>query len=656
MSLWKRNSRLCLILSLITLISFVFPAATLANSSPTITRLAGVDRYETASQIAVSGWSQSNYAVLAFGGDYPDALSAAPLAKKFDAPILLTDTGSLPTTTKQTLLDLHVKNVKIIGGTAVISQAVESELQTMGLQTTRIYGIDRYATAIQVAQQVSPNPSTLFVVTGEDYPDALSVGSIASLKQSPIILVPHDVIPDVVKNYIATLNISKTYIVGSSDIISDQVAQQFPNAERIPGADKYARNIAVNQLFNTDFKSDSVCLATGEGFADALTGTAFCAKLSEPLVLINTDSPTNTRSYYEQRFTKASKVYVFGGTGIIPESVITDLNSFSSANTSGQETLKLSDFTKVGTTTATFKYQVLDQTGKDITSTVPATQLSAVASVKSSISLDPSKGIGTITYNSSSDVDKPITITLVDLNTGRVVSYDSSSADAAANGNTIIGNRRTLSLSNFSKTGATTATFKFQVLDENGKDITSTVPAAQLSAVASVSSSITLDPSKGLGTITYNSSSDTNKPIITLVDLITGRVVSLDTSSSTGPSSSPAPANNSTSGNPSPSQYSDQKVSKITINSTKLATTPADGNNTVGYATYIVTDQYGADITNTYLANNIQFTSNVGTITARNGLIQLRFFSNINPLSLTNVTITGVDSNSNVTTTATLSL
>ncbi|WP_088228949.1 cell wall-binding repeat-containing protein [Desulfosporosinus sp. FKB] len=661
MSLRIRNSRLCIILSLITLISLVFPAATLANSSPTITRLAGIDRYETAAQIASSGWSQSNYAILAFGGDYPDALSAAPLAKKYDAPILLTTTSSLPSATKQTLLDLQVKNVVIIGGTAVISQEVESELQTMGLETTRVYGIDRYATAIQVAQQVTSDPSTLFVVTGEDYPDALSVGSIAAIKQSPIILVPHDAIPDVVKNYISTLNISKTYIVGDSDIISDQVAQQFPNAERISGADKYARNIAVNQLFNTDFKADSICLATGEGFADALTGTAFCANLSEPIVLINTDSPATTRSYYQQRFTNASKVYVFGGTGIIPESVITNLNSSNSANgnTSNQETLKLSDFTKVGTTTATFKYQVLDQTGKDITSTVPATQLSAVASLKSSIILDPSKGIGTITYNSSSDVDKPIIITLVDLNTGRLVSYNSSSTNTTSNGDSIIGNNRILGLSNFSKVGATTATFKYLVLDETGKDITSTVPAAQLSAVTSVSSSITLDPSKGIGTITYTSSSNTDKPIITLVDLITGRVVSLDTSSSTSASSSSsytAPANNSTSGNQSSSQYSDQKVSKITINSTKLGIPLPYGSQRVGYATYTVYDQYGADITSTSLANNIQFTSNVGTITAKRGLITLSFFSNINPESLTNVTISGVDSTSNVTTTATLSL
>ncbi|WP_053006279.1 hypothetical protein [Desulfosporosinus acididurans] len=210
-------------------------------------------------------------------------------------------------------------------------------------------------------------------------------------------------------------------------------------------------------------------------------------------------------------------------------------------------------------------------------------------------------------------------------------------------------------MSSFSKVGTTTATFNYQVLDESGKDITSTVPAAQLSAVTSVSSSITLDPNKGLGTITYNSASDSDKSIIiTLVDLTTGNVATLDSSSGAG--SYTAPANNSASEVSSSNQYSDQKVSKIAINSTKLGIPLPYGNQRVGYATYTVYDQYGADITSTSLANNIQFTSNVGTITAKRGLITLSFFSNINSESLTNITITGVDSNSNVTTTATLTV
>ena len=302
--------------------------------SPIVTRLAGVDRYETASQIAKSGWPQSDYAIIAFGENYTDALSSAPLAKKYNAPILLTTSSNLTSTTKQTLIDLQVKNVFIIGGTGVIFASVESELQTMGIITTRIFGNDKYDTAIKVAQQITTTtttPSTIFVVTGEDYPDALSVASIASIKQIPIILVPNDSIPDSVKNYISSINVSKTYVIGYSDIISDNVFKQFPNAERILGSDKYARNIAVNQLFNSDFKSENICVATGEGFADALTSTTYCAKISEPIILINNDSPTNTKCYYRQRLSNASNVYVFGGTGIIPDSVMQNLNTYNAS-------------------------------------------------------------------------------------------------------------------------------------------------------------------------------------------------------------------------------------------------------------------------------------------------------------------------------------
>jgi serine protease Do len=119
---------------------------TYASTSPTITRLAGQTRYDTASAIAKQGWTQSDYAILAFGENYPDALASAPLAKKYNSPVLLTNTSHLPDVTKQTLLDLKVKNVFIVGGTAVISTTVESELQSVGISSTRIAGIDKYET------------------------------------------------------------------------------------------------------------------------------------------------------------------------------------------------------------------------------------------------------------------------------------------------------------------------------------------------------------------------------------------------------------------------------------------------------------------------------------------------------------------------------
>lgn len=577
MSLKRKITSLFL---LITTFTLLFPVLTFASPSPTVTRLAGIDRYETAAQIAKAGWSQSDYAILASGENYPDALSAAPLARKYNAPILLTTSGSLPSITKQTLADLHVKKVLLIGGTGVISASAESELQSMGINSTRIFGNDRYETAIKVAQQITTTPSALFVVTGEDYSDALSVAPIAALKQIPIILVPNDSMPDSVKSYIASSNeVSKTYVMGYSDIISDKVINQFPNTERILGSDKYARNIAVSQAFNSDFKTESVCIATGEGFADALTGTAYSAGLAGPIILVNNDSPANTKDYYQQRLAHAGHVYVFGGTGRISDSVLQNLNT--SNNTSA----------------------------------------------------DPNNN------KNPENPENPV-----------------SPADET---------HRTITLSHLAKSGPTTATFKYQILNSSGTDITSTIPVSQLSAVASsIKSSVVLNPSDGTGTITFNSPSDLDQPIIlTLLDLTNGTLVSLNSTSPSGTSTytyntlpqTPVPAP----GVSSPNGHTDLKVSKITIDSTKIAfdLTNPDGTGKVGYATYDVYDQYGENISYSDLARNLTFKSKSGTIIIHAiGLLKMTLNSDIDPATLTEVTIEGSDLTSGVSTSATLTV
>lgn len=96
-----------------------------------------------------------------------------------------------------------------------------------------------------------------------------------------------------------------------------------------------------------------------------------------------------------------------------------------------------------------------------------------------------------------------------------------------------------------------------------------------------------------------------------------------------------------------------QKVAKINITSAKLGVTTS-GATQIGYATYTVLDQYGVDITNSSLANNVTFQSGAGTPTWKNGVIKLTASSSLNLLSLSSVVITGYDSSTGVTTTATL--
>ncbi|MFL0194989.1 cell wall-binding repeat-containing protein [Clostridium sp. WILCCON 0269] len=196
-----KSRKYLLALTLIFGASLIATSNVLAKNSINIHRLAGQDRYGTSSAIVTEGWTQSNYAVLVNGENFPDAIVSSPLAKKYNAPILLTASNTLTDSTKQKLQNLGVKNVFIIGGTGVISGDIENTLQGMGISVKRICGQDRYETSVDVAKELGISKG-VFVVSGEHYQDALSVAPIADKLQYPIILISQDSVTNTVKEYI----------------------------------------------------------------------------------------------------------------------------------------------------------------------------------------------------------------------------------------------------------------------------------------------------------------------------------------------------------------------------------------------------------------------------------------------------------------------
>ncbi|MGK0466944.1 MAG: hypothetical protein ACJAX4_002234 [Clostridium sp.] len=98
----------------------------------------------------------------------------------------------------------------------------------------------------------------------------------------------------------------------------------------------------------------------------------------------------------------------------------------------------------------------------------------------------------------------------------------------------------------------------------------------------------------------------------------------------------------------------EQKVAKINITSSKLGVT-GNGDDQLGYATYNMLDQYGVDITNGALANNVQFQSGVGTVEARKGLLTVTPATGLNLMTFNaGVTITANDTSTGVSGSATL--
>ncbi len=304
-------------LTLTLIISMSFPV--FGYSAGNECRLAGQDRYATATSIAREGWTQSDYVILVSGENFPDALVAVSLAKQYDAPILLAQKKCLPDVTKQTLINLNVKKVILIGGTGVLADQLCDQLHNMGIHTNRLAGEDRYETSIVVARQFS-DISEVVIATGEDFADALSISSIAAYKNIPIILVPKNKISSGTQAFIKNNNITKTYVIGNSDIISDNVAQQFLNPERITGATKYDRNINIINRFKSDFKGRNVFLATGNDYADALAGSAYAARINSPIVLVCNNLYRCTENYLISNV-PGKNVYILGGEGAVSGSI-----------------------------------------------------------------------------------------------------------------------------------------------------------------------------------------------------------------------------------------------------------------------------------------------------------------------------------------------
>lgn len=297
-----------------------------ASTSIPMYRLAGATRYDTSAEISKNGWGQSDYAVIATGENFPDALASAPLAKKYNAPIILTNPDYLSDQSKNELKRLKVKSVFIIGGTGAISSLAEASIQSLGLETTRLAGQDRYETALKIAQEVGTNGEIL-VATGDSYQDALSIAPIAAIKGDPIIISPKDTIPDSVKNFLSGKAINKTYVIGSSVEISDNVLNQFPNAERIDGQSGYERNIAVLNKFGNLFNFSKIYFATGVNFPDALAGTALAPLNSSPIILVNPSTTSSFMTLIQNKQQDIKDIYALGGEAVLPTPIINQIIS-----------------------------------------------------------------------------------------------------------------------------------------------------------------------------------------------------------------------------------------------------------------------------------------------------------------------------------------
>ncbi len=309
-----------------------------------VERLAGADRYATAHEISRGTWADgtADTAVLATGGDFPDALSASGLAGALDAPLLLVGTEVTSALTDE-LGRLGVTDVYLVGGTGVISLDAEEALAD-DYTVTRVWGADRYETAAEVAREIesvtgASFTADAFVARGDEFPDALAVAPFAYSQAMPVLLTRPDALPAQTEAVMTDLAVDAAWVAGGTGAVTSPVKDTVdtilndnggPSSIRWGGADRYATaaDIAGGGISQGWAGTSYIGVATGSDFPDALAGGAACGAMSGSMVLTPSDSlPANVASFISSNAGFDTDVVIYGGEGVVEPDVMSAIEA-----------------------------------------------------------------------------------------------------------------------------------------------------------------------------------------------------------------------------------------------------------------------------------------------------------------------------------------
>jgi putative cell wall-binding protein len=225
-----------------------------------------------------------------------------------------------------------------IGSTAALLPGTASANQAT--TSTRVAGTDRYATAAAIAQaSFATKQNRVVLASGEavsatdnNSPDALSASGLAGAASAPMLLTAKNSLPSVTANALGTLTNSPAattiYVVGGTAAISQAVRDQLKSLGytlvELSGTDRYdtsskvATQAASLSAVGTFNGGNAAILATGEGFADALSAGPVAYKMKYP-VLLTPSASLGSNASASITSLGITRVIIMGGTAAISQ-------------------------------------------------------------------------------------------------------------------------------------------------------------------------------------------------------------------------------------------------------------------------------------------------------------------------------------------------
>ncbi|QDO87189.1 hypothetical protein FNH13_01670 [Ornithinimicrobium ciconiae] len=322
-------------------------ASPVAPQAATAERISGPDRYATAAAIAAEYPDGADVVYVATGTSFPDALAArdnrdaapgpAPLGDNLwaegqdggnAAPVLLVTHQRIPNATRAALESLSPSKIIVVGGGEVINGNVFGQLGAYADDVERLRGNDRYGTAAAVAERWPTGTPVVFLASGENYPDALTGGAVATRANAPILLTRTDHLPKTTREALQDIAPSSVVIVGGTGAVDEEVeaavAAIVPDTRRVGGLDRYETAELLGERYEKD--ADRAFVATGADYPDALTGSSLAGYEGAPLLLTRPDKLPNS-TYAALDTLSPQGVAVLGGTVAVADAVLDTLNA-----------------------------------------------------------------------------------------------------------------------------------------------------------------------------------------------------------------------------------------------------------------------------------------------------------------------------------------
>lgn len=189
----------------------------------------------------------------------------------------------------------------------------------------RIYGVDRYDTAVKISQKgwATSDSAVLSAGMNENLVDALTAAPFARQKNAPILLTPGTTLDQKTENELIRLGVQTVYITSGLGVIKPAVIDRLKSlgitVVSLGGKDRYETSINIAKQLN---QTDTIVIATGQSNADALSIAPIAAAYGYPILLSAKDSmPSNLTNYISSIRGNIKRTYVIGGKSVLSDTI-----------------------------------------------------------------------------------------------------------------------------------------------------------------------------------------------------------------------------------------------------------------------------------------------------------------------------------------------